>query len=102
MRYGCFSSFVQVKFEPAPIFVVLPHTSVGVGGRRWRLWHSQLSSLGKVYPIALPDHLTNPCQVLSLQVLVEEMMLLSLARVQEVCVDVCRWSMQDGVMRLYE
>eukprot|EP00731_Ephydatia_muelleri_P036773 Em0324g1a len=73
----------QVKFEPAPIFVVLPHASMGVGGRRWRLWHSQLSSIGKVYPVILPEHLTNPCQALNLQVLVEEMVTVSLTRVQE-------------------
>eukprot|EP00731_Ephydatia_muelleri_P020275 Em0013g2a len=55
----------QVKFEPAPIFVVLPHASMGV------------------YPVILPEHLTNPCQALNLQVLVEEMVTVSLTRVQE-------------------
>eukprot|EP00731_Ephydatia_muelleri_P036411 Em0251g1a len=69
--------------QTAPIFVVLPHASMGVGGRRWRLWHSQLSSIGKVYPVILPEHLTNPCQALNLQVLVEEMVTVSLTRVQE-------------------
>ena len=75
---------LQVHFDPPPIFVSLPYSSTGVGGRRWRVWQSQLSSLGKVYPIILPDSLTDPTQGISLTELAEQMVITSLGRVREV------------------
>ena len=75
---------LQVHFDPPPVFVSLPYSSTGVGGRRWRVWQSQLSSLGKVYPIILPDSLTDPTQGVSLTELAEQMVITSLGRVREV------------------
>ena len=79
-----FSSLVKVRFEPSPIFISLPYSSTGVGGRRWRLWQSQLSSLGKVYPVILPDSLTDPGHGVGLSELAEQMVITSLGRVHEV------------------
>lgn len=73
----------QVRFEPSPLFITLPYSSRGLGGRRWRLWQSQLSSLGKVYPIMLPEWLTNPAQGVLIDDLAREMVGVALARVQE-------------------
>ena len=73
-----------MKFEPAPIFVNLPYATTGLGGRRWRMWQSQLGSIGKVYPIILPEGLSEPGQCTTLKEVAEQMFTSSLARVQEV------------------
>lgn len=73
-----------MKFEPAPIFVNLPYATTGLGGRRWRMWQSQLGSIGKVYPIILPEGLSDPGQCTSLKEVAEQMFTSSLTRVQEV------------------
>ena len=93
-----------MKFEPAPIFVNLPYATTGLGGRRWRMWQSQLGSIGKVYPIILPEGLSDPGQCTSLKEVAEQMFTSSLTRVQEVggtqvcvCVCVCvRWERKEG------
>ena len=74
----------QVKFEPAPIFVNLPYATTGLGGRRWRMWQSQLGAIGKVYPIILPEGLADLGQSTSLDEVAEQMFTSSLTRVQEV------------------
>ena len=66
------------------MFVTLPYSSVGLGGRRWRLWQSQLSSIGKVYPVIMPEALSEPGRAKGLVEFIEIMMTLSLARVKEV------------------
>lgn len=73
-----------MKFDPAPIFVNLPYATTGLGGRRWRMWQSQLGSIGKVYPIILPEGLSDLGQCTSLKEVAEQMFTSSLTRVQEV------------------
>ena len=73
-----------MKFEPAPIFVNLPYATTGLGGRRWRMWQSQLGAIGKVYPIILPEGISELGQCASLREVAEQMFSSSLARVQEV------------------
>ena len=51
---------------------------------RWRMWQSQFSVLGKVFPIILPDSLTEVSLNVTLAELAEHMLGLSLQRVQEV------------------
>ncbi len=48
------------------------------------MWHSQLSVVGKVFPIILPDHLTDVSLSIPLTELAEHMLVCSLQRVQEV------------------
>ena len=74
-----------MKFDPAPIFVSLPYSTTGLGGRRWRMWHNQLGAIGRVYPIILPDSLTDMSKNTSLSDSAEQMLLSSLSRVHEVC-----------------
>ena len=76
--------YIQVHFENPPVFVTLPYSSVGLGGRRWRLWQSQISSIGKVYPVIMPEILSEPGRAKTLVEFSEVMLTLSLARVKEV------------------
>lgn len=49
------------------------------------MWQSQLSVMGKVFPIILPEGLTDTSLNVTLPELAEQMLLCSLERVQEVC-----------------
>lgn len=53
------------------------------------MWQSHLSILGKVFPIILPDSLTDISLNITLKELAEQMLLSSLQRVQEVSQSVC-------------
>ena len=48
------------------------------------MWQSQLSSVGKVYPVIMPEVLSEPGKSRSLVEFTEAMLTLSLARVKEV------------------
>jgi hypothetical protein len=48
------------------------------------MWQSQLGSIGKVYPIILPEGLSDPGQCTPLKEVAEQMFTSSLTRVQEV------------------
>ena len=69
-------------FDTPLMFVIIPHTSRAVGGRRWRGWHSQLSSVGKVCPVILPDQMLDSGG--STREFVENMMHFVVSRIQEV------------------
>ena len=73
-----------VRFDLPPLFISLPYSSVGLGGRRWRLWQSQLSSFGKVFPIIVPEGVLDPAHATPISELAQHMLGSSLARVQEV------------------
>ena len=49
------------------------------------MWQSQLSVMGKVFPIILPEGLIDTSLNVMLPELAEQMLLCSLQRVQEVC-----------------
>ena len=51
---------------------------------RWRMWQSQLSVVGKVFPIILPDTLTDVSLNIPLTEMAEHMLVCSLQRIQEV------------------
>ena len=53
------------------------------------MWQGQLSVLGKVFPILLPDHLTDVSLNVPLTELAEHMLVCSLQRVREVGLCVC-------------
>ena len=48
------------------------------------MWQSHLSIIGKVFPIILPDSLTDVSRRVTLHDLAEQMLMCSLQRVQEV------------------
>ncbi len=51
---------------------------------RWRMWQNQLSAIGKVYPIILPESLTDTSLGVPFSELSKEILMCSLQRVQEV------------------
>ncbi len=74
-----------MKFDPAPLFVTLPFSTTGLGGRRMRMLQNHLGLFGKVYPIILPEKLMDPSRSTSLKDATSAIMSVSIARVQEVC-----------------
>ena len=60
---------LQVHFDPPPVFVSLPYSSTGVGGRRWRLGVAVTAELtGKGVPYTRKIFTDNQCENCSISI----------------------------------
>ena len=77
-------SHPQVKLQPSPNFVIVPHSPYPVSGRRMKSWQHQLGNIGKVYQVVLPSHVTEAGHTTSAEACARYIIIGTCSKVQEV------------------
>lgn len=73
----------QVKLQPSPNFVIVPHSPYPVSGRRMKSWQHQLGNIGKVYQVVLPSHVTEAGHTTSAEACARYIIIGTCSKVQE-------------------